>query len=555
MSNITEFKTIKRRQSRNRLLKLAALLAAILMGTYLISLMINTPNFAGLSSVVDIVKGGPGFPIEAPGGKVRGMYNNGNGLVAVNETTMYFYNTSGKEVHSAQHRMGNPQVKTSGTMMLTYDRGSKNYMAYTRNNLLCSGKTENAIRCGDISDTGCIALAVQLETAQTQVKLLDENQRELYTWKSDNAVTALTLSENGKMLAIGSSFAEDGSLKNALTLLKNGKEQYRYVLENELILALDFDGNNVRCITDRNAILFSQEGKIIGKFPYKGQQLAGFAMYENGAALVFGNYEQDRQYILASLNKDFYTLNGTAVFEDNLQKVAAYGHTIMVLGTSSLNQYSSYDCSLLKEEVNESYYNSYYDILPMGKYIYAMTTTEIDRLPIEEPSKFSLFGGKGPQVLPGHEEEQSQEDMDILEEILSGFGKGEEPVIGESSQREEEIKDLISDDEETPQEIPEEPKIPEMTDSLENGGINQGPGKLPVENEDAKPNIQHQEEPKPSSGRRPASDDSTGTEKPKAGEEEKKESSRPASSDETKPEKSDTGKEKEPLFSSRGGAE
>lgn len=106
-------------------MKLLALIALVLVGTYLLSSIVNTPNFAGLSSVVDMIKGGPGYPIDAPGGKAKGMYQNESSLVMLNETTIYFYNTSGSEVYSAQHRMGNPQVETSGTMLLNYDRGSK----------------------------------------------------------------------------------------------------------------------------------------------------------------------------------------------------------------------------------------------------------------------------------------------------------------------------------------------------------------------------------------------------------------------------------------------
>ena len=61
------------------------------------------------------------------------------------------------------------------------------------------------------------------------------------------------------------------------------------------------------------------------------------------------------------------------------------GNTILVLGGSSFHEYSAYDCELLKEETNESYY----DIQPMGNSIYAMPTTQIVRLPLEEPSRFA----------------------------------------------------------------------------------------------------------------------------------------------------------------------
>ena len=75
--------------------------------------------------------------------------------------------------------------------------------------------------------------------------VLDSRQREQYVWKTDNVVTALAMSDNGSAVAIASSYAQAGELKNVLTVLKNGQEQNRYELANQLILALEFDGSNV----------------------------------------------------------------------------------------------------------------------------------------------------------------------------------------------------------------------------------------------------------------------------------------------------------------------
>ena len=60
MAKVTEFKTLKKRQARRRGLGLLALTALVLVGAYLLSALVNTPNFAGLSSVLDMIQGGPG---------------------------------------------------------------------------------------------------------------------------------------------------------------------------------------------------------------------------------------------------------------------------------------------------------------------------------------------------------------------------------------------------------------------------------------------------------------------------------------------------------------
>ena len=548
MAKVTDFKKLKQRQARRRAFKLAGLAGVILAIAYLLSSLVNSPEFAGLSSLGDMIKGGPGYPIDAPGGKSKGMYQNDSGIILLNETTLYIYNTSGTEVYSNLHRMGNPQVQTSGTMMLNYDRGSKTYAAYSRNNLFYNGSTDEAIRCGAISQNGCIAIATQTENAQTRVTVLDSRQREQYVWKTDNVVTALAMSDNGSAVAIASSYAQAGELKNVLTVLKNGQEQNRYELANQLILALEFDGSNVRCITDKNAFILGTEGKIIGQFDYKGQSLAAFAMYENGVALVFGDYEQDRKYTLASVADDFYTLNGTTTFDDSLQKVKAIGNTILVLGGSSFHEYSAYDCELLKEETNESYY----DIQPMGNSIYAMTTTQIVRLPLEEPSRFALFSHKEPQQLPdGSPTEQSQQEIDLLQSILDGMkreeekaqqSQGQELTVGES----QEIIDQIpledtafesSQAQEESSEVEEEEN--EFDPENPDGVLNQGSDHLPVQNEDLQPEFSQEEAPPESeTSEQPQQSD-------KADEQEKQET------EDKKQDKDENENKDEPLFSSR----
>ena len=548
MAKVTDFKKLKQRQARRRAFKLAGLAGVILAIAYLLSSLVNSPEFAGLSSLGDMIKGGPGYPIDAPGGKIKGMYQNDSGIILLNETTLYIYNTSGSEVYSNLHRMGNPQVQTSGTMMLNYDRGSKTYAAYSRNNLFYNGSTDEAIRCGAISQNGCIAIATQTENAQTRVTVLDSRQREQYVWKTDNVVTALAMSDNGSAGAIASSYAQAGELKNVLTVLKNGQEQNRYELANQLILALEFDGSNVRCITDKNAFILGTEGKIIGQFDYKGQSLAAFSMYENGVALVFGDYEQDRKYTLASVADDFYTLNGTTTLNDSLQKVKAIGNTILVLGGSSFHEYSAYDCELLKEETNESYY----DIQPMGNSIYAMTTTQIVRLPLEEPSRFALFSHKEPQQLPdGSPTEQSQQEIDLLQSILDGMkreeekaqqSQGQELTVGESQEIIDQIplEDTAFESSQAQEESSEvEEEKDEFNPENPDGVLNQGPDHLPVQNEDLQPEFSQEEDPSESEeSEQPQQSD-------KADEQEKQET------EDKKQDKEENENKDEPLFSSR----
>ena len=56
MAKVTDFKTLKKRQARRRSVKLLVLVALILLAAYLFSSIVNTPSFAGLSSVLDMIR-------------------------------------------------------------------------------------------------------------------------------------------------------------------------------------------------------------------------------------------------------------------------------------------------------------------------------------------------------------------------------------------------------------------------------------------------------------------------------------------------------------------
>lgn len=513
MASVTDFKKLKKRQARRRGLKLLALVGLILVAAYLFSSIVNTPGFVGLSSVLDMIKGGPGYPIDAPGGKVKGMYQNESSIVLLNETTIYFYNTSGSEVHNELHRMSNPQIKTNGTMLLAYDRGSKSYAAFSRNTPFYNATTDDAIRIADIASNGALAVATQTDNAQTRVTVLDSHQREQYIWKTDNVVTALDISDNGSNVAIGSSYVDQGELKNVVTILRSGEEQGRFELANQLILEVGFDGSHVRCITDKSAILLNSDGSVLGQFDYNGQALAGYAMHEDGVALIFGDYEQDRKYTLASVSDDFTTLNGTATLTDSLQRVKAYEGTILILGASSFQEYSAYDCTLLQEVDAESYY----DIQPMGNSVYAITPTEIIRLDLEQPNRFSLFSNKEPQELPEgtQQNQQTQEELDLLQSILDGMeNHDEEMTVGESQTQQPVQEQQDGAQEELPQdkeELSEEQQQPEpeqqQPDEGESDGQstgeqentdtdtrNQGPSHVAVQNEGSQPEYHNEDE-------------------------------------------------------------
>ena len=70
--------------------------------------------------------------------------------------------------------------------------------------------------------------------------------------------------------------------------------------------------------------------------------------------------------------------------------------------------------------------------------VYAMTTTEIVRLTLETPNRLSFFSNKEQVQLPedAQQEQQTQEELDLLQSILDGMEQqSDELTVGESGEQ------------------------------------------------------------------------------------------------------------------------
>lgn len=441
MSNVTDLQALKRKKIRKKAYHALLIITAALLLVYGVSKLTNNPNFVGFSSILELFRTGEGYPLNAPGGKSKGMYENSGNLIVVNETNLYMYNANGSTTFDVPHQMINPKVVMKGSMVLNYDRGSKSYSAYNRSTPFVSTKSDDPIRCGDISADGQIVLATQKGTSQSVVTVYDKSHQ----WKikreiNESTVTAVAISDNGNRVAIATSYVENGILKSKLTLMQGDKTTGERVLDGQLILTMQYRGDHVQVITDQEAFLCDSAAKLLGQYQFS-QTLASYDIHNNGVVLVLGDYEQERRYTIVSLSADSQTVLGKNLIEESLQqKVKVLENTIVVLGSKDLVQYSVIDCSVLQKDAADSYY----DMQPMGKWVYAMTSTQIVRVPLVEPSKFSILN----KIAQGELEiQQNQEQMELPKVVAV-------PGLSKSDKDKETEKEKEQDEEDTSSSIP-----------------------------------------------------------------------------------------------------
>lgn len=138
-----------------------------------------------------------------------------------------------------------------------------------------------------------------------------------------------------------------------------------------------------------------------------------------------------------------------------------------------------------------------------------MTTTEIVRLPLETPNRLSFFSNKQEVQLPedAQQEQQTQEELDLLQSILDGMEQSDDLTVGASAEQpqeqpqqpqtqEQQISSEPPADSEPEEQI--EPSAPQEQpseeDEPETDTVNQGPAHVTVQNQDSQPEYSSEDE-------------------------------------------------------------
>ncbi len=436
MAQITDLSEVRSKKQKERTGKGILMILGLLLLTAVMSILFNSRSEYGLSSFMDLFESGKGYPIEAPSGKSKGMYKLDSLLCLTNDTDLIMYNNRGGEAYSVKHQMSDPHVQVQDSMLLIFDQGSKSYTLYQRNVPLVDSETSHSIYTAAVSSKGLFALATRSEDYLSQVTVFDKNNATKYSWNySDKVVSAVALSPSGNKLAVSGLYAQDGTIHSQLMLYDNGQLIDSRNFDDAVICSLTFVGETeLRGISDQGAFLISDKGKLRGEYDYKSQPLAAYSNTPESTVLLLGDYRQDGGYQVVYLNSDMVRQSSTTI-KGNIHTLKADASNAYILAG---NKYYQVDLKNGEILVNEDA-DYIYDLQPIGKGVFAVTSTQIVRM----------------EQVKGSDEENT------------------EPVVPEQPAIKDETEDWETPTEENPVEVPpeespsEEPEVPDEETPIE----------------------------------------------------------------------------------------
>jgi len=300
-----DFEKIRKARRRGIFLRRLVILAAIMIGIFSIMSLNNLLvhwQFPTLANNFLQGFGGPGFPLQAPGGTLRDVKALGSDIVVLNDSNLHLYNRRGRELLNIQRISENTILLTTGNRMLTYSNGSPAFQIHFQNRLIFEAEHDNPIISAALGARGNYALVSSTMQFTSQVTVFTERFEQYFQWSSSELVAMVALNARGTEMAAGSIGASGGQFLSTVFLFAfdNTEVVRRLELPGELILDLEYLSNDrIGIITDKGLrIMDAGTGMLINSYDISAGRIALARMSGEYILLLNENPEYRAQTVI-----------------------------------------------------------------------------------------------------------------------------------------------------------------------------------------------------------------------------------------------------------------
>lgn len=325
---------------------------------------------------------GDGYPYSIDALSVKDLRINNSNLHILTDNKTTVLNQTAKEIMPHEHKYQNPAMKIKESKLIVYDLASANYRLQTGSEITYEAEATGKITAAAIGKSGNYALGTYGDSTQSVLTVYNSRHEEIFIWKTKTErITDISLSDNGKFVAVSVIDAADGKINSKLYVFDFKSEDYvscheyagttiikvDYIKSNNLLVI----GNNLRsyiknnterkddmnfgsnaiynsCVTPkgRNAIVLSR---------YASESLSELKVYSNKNKEQFSvsfNKEMkwvdcDEKYTAVLFDNEVRTYSkkgkqvGIINFKGEPVRVAVDGSKTYVLTTSGLYCYDT----------------------------------------------------------------------------------------------------------------------------------------------------------------------------------------------------------------------
>lgn len=266
-----------------------------------------------------------------------------NGLAVAGDSEIKLFASTGRVTLTDGINYTNPKICSSDSKVLVYDQGRKSFGVYNSFVRLYTETLDYPISSADMAPDGSFCIVTRSSDYVSVVKVYDTDfNLESEIFKNDYVIS-VSMSDNGKYIAVLSLGARNGESVTTLSIIEKGKKKpVSTVTLNDVMpyTARFLSNNSVAVISSESAFVYELGGKLKNKceFPSK---LANMSLSDNGFALLFKNTD---------LNSG-YQLNIYGEYGDLVRQMKISGHVSDVeLGDRYV--YLLFDAEICRIDIN-----------------------------------------------------------------------------------------------------------------------------------------------------------------------------------------------------------
>lgn len=238
-----------------------------------------------------------------------------NGLSVAGDNEIKFFTSTGRVTLAQGSEFTNPKTCASESSVLIYDQGRNTFKVYNSFVCIYSETLEYPISSAHMSPDGSFCIVTKSEKYGSVVRIYDNKQRLESEFLRNDYILSVSMSSNGKHVAVVSLDSSEGNSLATLTVLERGKSKTKSSVEmlDFLPYSVHFTANDrVALIGSEKAYVYNLNAKQQADFKYP-DKLSGFAVSDGGFALLFRD-GADSRFIL-----NVFGANGNRVSEHKIE--------------------------------------------------------------------------------------------------------------------------------------------------------------------------------------------------------------------------------------------
>lgn len=379
----------RRRKSKKRtrfLIKLLVVLLLLASGIIIYATKDSwIPYFHGILSEHIIHKNNTGevaegnFPIKITGTTDYQCEKIGEHLAVLEDTKLYIYSGDGGIVNETQCALTNSVMKTNDSKALIYDKGGYKFQLESKYKNIYNNKLKDKIILARIAPNDYTAVVTESEKFLSVLSIYDENDRNIYTWRSvegriidvafnkhgGGCIVTVLKTKGGNVISSMYNFDFSSSVSNEQWI----SDSLDTLVVNSSVLS---DGSII-AIGDTKCYYLDRDGKTEGSYTYKAQMM-DFST-EGGITAILTENSKKRENILTIINNSTDSISELLI-TGGAKSVEVYKNYIYVMTNSAIVAYSADG-----EKVSEvGISDEYHDFRVINNHIYLLGLNEIDRI-------------------------------------------------------------------------------------------------------------------------------------------------------------------------------